>query len=624
MKSHFTFFKKAAAVFLASLFFCLAGLSFIGIFFAAEYDFYTSTLSQLHHDAIKTLLASESDQAFYRYSSGGDPVGYYESTNFCFEIKEIDGTLLLSNYNGEEIKESVTISRTANLIPEDIQNEESDTKNEAPQTLIVTGYMILQGTNLFKTEIGFINFLFNMRFILIGILALSLLFLLILSVYLIYAAGHRPGEEKPRASLIEKIPFDLFIAIYVGIAIFGILMLDLIQYSVSDLIFFMAAFIAVEAAYLLLLAFGMSFSVRIKTKTIWKNTLIYIIFSFLGRKIRALFRLIPLVWKTAIFIAVYFLLDFIGFVIFWNAFFVFVLVKNILCLPIVLYVAYSFRKLQKGAEEIEKGGLDKRIDTENMLFDFKNFGKTLNHIGDGLNKAVDERIKSERMKTELITNVSHDIKTPLTSIINYADLLKKEKLDNETAVEYIEVIDRQASRLKKLITDLVEASKASTGNIQVNLEKCDIAVLVQQAVGEYDEKFKNAGLTPILRLPEEPLCISADGRLLWRVFDNLLSNICKYSLPGTRVYLNSAAYGNMCIISFKNISRTELNIPPDELVERFVRADSSRSTEGNGLGLSIAHSLIELQGGKIEIVADGDLFKVNIQFPILSEQEEHS
>ncbi len=603
MHSHFTFFKKTMAIFLAALCFCLAGLSFCGIFYAAEYDFYTSTRGQLRHDTVKALLAAEVEQVYDRYCNGGDPVGYYEGTNFCFEILDKNETLLLTNCTSMEVIESVTSRKIA--------------PDSYAEQIIINGYMVEHGIDLFKTALGFVDFLFAMRFLLIGLLALFLMALLLLTVYLIYAAGKHPNEEKPVCSPIEKIPFDLYVLIHGILIVFGILLIDLLQYSISDIMFFMVAIVFIVAAYLLMLSFGMSLAVRIKTRTLWKNTLIFIVTSFLFRKIRSFFRLIPLIWKTVIFIAVYILLDIFAFWLLYEAFFAFALIKNILCLPIVLYIAYSFRKLQKGAEGIEKGGLDQRIDTAHMLFDFRDFGETLNHIGDGLTKAVDERIRSERMKTELITNVSHDIKTPLTSIINYADLLKKERIENETAIGYIEVIDRQAIRLKKLITDLVEASKASTGNIQVNPERCDISVLLQQAAGEYDEKFRSAELVPILRLPEEPICILADGRLLWRVFDNLMGNICKYSLPCTRVYLNAAAYGNVCIISFKNISRTELNISADELVERFVRADSSRSTEGNGLGLSIAQSLVELQGGKLEITADGDLFKVNLQFPIL-------
>ena len=599
MRSHYTFFKKSIAIFLAALCFCIASLSFFGIYYAAENKFYTSTKSQLRHDAIMSLLAAETDELYERYLDKGDPIGYYEGTNFGFEIFDEKGNLILGNYANEEIGESLTT-----------------TPDQSLGSYTINAYMLIEGTDLFKIPLGFVNFVFATRFFLIGLFIAFVIALLALSVYLIYAAGRHPGETDPRCGTVERIPFDIYILIHAALTVTGIFILDLLQYAVSDVLLFMVVIAMIGGAYLLTLAFGMSLAVRIKTKTLWKNTLFCIIFAFLFKKTRVLLRLIPLIWKTVIFMVVYIPLEIIGLSVFWDKAIMFALIKNLILLPFVLYLVYSFRSIQKGAEEIEKGGLDKRIDTENMVGEFKAFGETLNHIGDGLTKAVEERIRSERMKTELITNVSHDIKTPLTSIINYADLLKKEKIENENAIEYIHVIDRQASRLKKLITDLVEASKASTGNIQVNFETCDVSVLLQQAAGEYDEKFRVAALTPILRLPEESVCITADGRLLWRVFDNLMGNICKYSLPGTRVYMNADAYGDLCIISFKNISRTELNVSASELVERFVRADSSRSTEGNGLGLSIAQSLVELQGGKLEIIADGDLFKVNLQFPI--------
>ncbi len=612
MKSHYTFFKKFMAVFLATLFFCLAGVSFLGIFFAAEYDFYTSTRGQLRHEFLTQLLQKEMYLAFDKYQYGGDPVGYYEGTNFCFEIKDQNGNLLITNYNGEAVIETVSFEVSPAITYDPTAFDER---------FLLTGYVIdtdYYRTDLFQTELGFVNFIFAMRFIFIAILALAFIGVAVCWVYLLYAAGKRPNEETPKCGIIERIPFDLYLLLYIALAVCAIALCDLIQYSIPVVMFVMGIALIIFTAYLLILAFFISLAIRIKTKTLFKNTLIYIVFSFLFRKMKELFRIIPLIWKTVILFMANLLLDIVLILIFREVSCFFILFKSLCFLPILAYIAYAFRKLRKGAEEIEKGGLDHHIDTENMLLEFKSFGETLNNIGGGLTKAVDERMKSERMKTELITNVSHDIKTPLTSIINYADLLKKEDIQNETAVGYIEVIDRQASRLKKLITDLVEASKASTGNIQVNLEKLDICVLLQQAAGEYDEKFKSAELIPVLRLPENPIQISADGRLLWRVFDNLLGNICKYSLPGTRVYLNAATYGNMCIISFKNISRTELNVSPDELVERFVRADSSRSTEGNGLGLSIAQSLVDLQGGKLEITSDGDLFKVNLQFPMLT------
>lgn len=231
-----------------------------------------------------------------------------------------------------------------------------------------------------------------------------------------------------------------------------------------------------------------------------------------------------------------------------------------------------------------------------------------------MTKAVDERMKSERLKTELITNVSHDIKTPLTSIINYVDLLSKEELHNEKAAEYLEVLDRQSSKLKKLIEDLVEASKASSGNLAVDSQQLEVGVFMTQTVGEFEEKLAAAGLELIISKPDEPVYIMADGRHVWRVIDNLMNNICKYAQTGSRVYVNLEAVSARVSITFRNISKYPLNISGDELMERFVRGDTSRNTEGHGLGLSIAQSLMKLIDGEMEIVVDGDLFKVILAF----------
>jgi signal transduction histidine kinase len=243
--------------------------------------------------------------------------------------------------------------------------------------------------------------------------------------------------------------------------------------------------------------------------------------------------------------------------------------------------------------------------------------ENINRAGDGVASAVEKQMKSEHFKTELITNVSHDIKTPLTSIINYVDLLQKENPENETEKEYLEVLARQSARLKKLIEDLMEASKASTGNLAVNFETCDARVLLTQIVGEFEEKTAANQLELIVDNPKEALHIRVDSRHIWRVFDNLLGNICKYAQPGTRVYISLVREGGDAVISFKNISKYRLNITSEELMERFVRGDSSRNTEGSGLGLSIAQSLTNLMNGTMELSVDGDLFKVVLRFPVV-------
>ena len=270
--------------------------------------------------------------------------------------------------------------------------------------------------------------------------------------------------------------------------------------------------------------------------------------------------------------------------------------------------------MQDGSRHIADGEIEYKIRTEQMLPALKEHGENLNRINEGVSRAVNEKMKSERFKTELITNVSHDIKTPLTSIINYVDLLEKEEIDNEKTKEYLEVLERQSARLKKLIEDLIEASKASSGALSVNLEKLEAGVFLVQTVGEFEEKTEKNGLELIIKKPEEAVYIMADGRHFWRVIDNLMNNICKYAQPQTRVYINLEQAEEKVRISFMNTSKYQLNISSEELMERFVRGDSSRNTEGNGLGLSIAGSLMELMKGKMTLHVDGDLFKVVLEF----------
>ncbi len=620
MKTDFTFFKKATAVFLSALFFCLACASLIGIAYAAEHDFYSSTASQVYHDTLDRCLAEEAYALVGKYftSEQEDLVSYYKDTDFRFTLTDETGSILLSNYTEEAIVESARVRRLVNFTTID-----PDTKEEmtVPTAFIVTAYTVEEGVPLFGGLVNFSNVLFSVRFVLIGLVAVFLIGLIGTFVYLLLVAGRHHKGEKAICGPIEKCPFDVYLLIYVIIGCLFLFLLDGLQYSIHDIVFFLITSLVAIAAYLLILGFSMSVSIRLKTKTILKNTVIYMVFSVLFRLGRSFFRNLPLIWKAIIIAGVWILSELIGLTLLLEIYLPYTIFRALLMMGLFFYAVWCFRKLQKGAETIKNGDYSKEIDTAYMVDDFRSFGETLNTVNDGLSTAVDAKMRSERLKTELITNVSHDIKTPLTSIISYADLLKKENIENDTAKGYIEVIDRQATRLKKLITDLVEASKASTGNIQVNLETVDAAVLLEQVAGEYDEKLRFAELIPALRIPEEPIYIRADGRLIFRVFDNLMSNICKYSLPGTRVYLNAATYDGMCIISFKNISKTELNISPEELLERFVRADSSRSTEGNGLGLSIVQSLVELQGGTLDLTSDGDLFKVNLSFPTVEKKD---
>ena len=451
---------------------------------------------------------------------------------------------------------------------------------------------------------------------------------LLFLVFLARAAGRRVGREETVAGWQEKIPFDLYAAVVLG----GSAMLVAAAASGTENTFqgFEPIMIAVvlaccAAAYALFLAFWMTLCARVKLGRWWENTVCCWLLRLCRRILRWCWRVlcrawgalagfvrgIPLVWRTAVGCCV------IGVLLF-------ALESNhadglLLMLIALLSVAacllsMQLRRLQKGGEALAAGDLTSQVDTSHMYFDLKRHGENLNAISRGMSIAVEQKLKSERLKTELITNVSHDIKTPLTSIVNYVDLLQREHTPEQER-EYLAVLDRQAHKLKKLTVDLVEMSKASTGNIPCHIARRSVRELIDQTVGEYAEKLSAARLEPVVTLPDEELYCLCDGALMWRVLDNLLSNACKYACAGTRLYVAARREGETVAFSFKNISRDALNIDPDELLERFVRGDSSRTTEGSGLGLNIAKSLVELQKGTFSIAIDGDLFKVGFILP---------
>lgn len=468
------------------------------------------------------------------------------------------------------------------------------------------------------------NFVDNNKYGLIFVLAGSVLLDILILVFLMWSAGCRKKEGEK--SFYDKIPFDLFLAVlFVIIGLGYSIHYDYIYRNVFPYdIFYMVS--SVTMAVLMILWVLMTFAAHLRRGTLFSGMLVVkaakIAISCLryvaGLSVMAL-KNIDVIWKAGIVYAAMTLFEMImifqsyaayrlfGFVLLW-------MFAKIVIAGVLILVLINFKQVRLAAEKLADGDINYKADTKYMQWDIKKHAKTLNSIGGGLSKAVDEKMKSERLKTELITNVSHDIKTPLTSIINYVDLLKKEELENEKAQEYLEVLDRQSHRLKKLTEDLVEASKASTGNISVNKQKTDLGMILSQALGEYEERINTAGLITVLRIPENPITIMTDGRLLWRVFDNLFSNICKYSMSDTRVYIELQALSNEVFFIFRNISRYELNISSDELMERFVRGDSSRNTEGSGLGLSIAKSLVDLLGGTFSLNVDGDLFKVILSF----------
>ena len=440
---------------------------------------------------------------------------------------------------------------------------------------------------------------------------LSLLLTLLCFCFSMASAGHWAGHEGIHLTWLDKIPADVWLLALICAVLAG-------WAAFYELAF--AVFCGALAPVLLL--FLCAFAAQCKAGTLLRGSLIARVLRLVWRIIRAvgrgLYRTVaglPLIWKTALVTVGLFFLEMLLVLAGYGSVDGIFMVVKLVELLAILYIALNLRILQKGGEKLAAGDLSQSIDIKPLIGDFKRYGQRMNDLRTGMERAVQEQTKAERMKTELITNVSHDIKTPLTSIINYVDLLQKVDVQPETAREYIAVLDRQSRRLKKLTEDLVEASKASSGALPVELQPTDVAVLFDQIVGEYQERLADCRLTLVARPPETPVSVRADGKLLSRVMDNLVSNICKYALEDTRVYVVAASDDETVTISFKNVSRAELNISPDELMERFVRGDASRHTEGSGLGLSIAGSLVRLMNGTFALSIDGDLFRADITLP---------
>ena len=462
-------------------------------------------------------------------------------------------------------------------------------------------------------------------------------------IFLLCSAGHKNGREGITPSAIHEIHLDVYTVVVAVGAFTGLyLAFGWIGMNLSNMINLIVLVVLFAAEVIWCTLYFMELAIRLKMGKWWQNTILYRVFRFFGRFCKRVFRGIvklicgiPMVWRTALLCLAVCVVEFFGLMLFYNntdvLLFFWAIEKFILC-GAITFVALMCKELQEGSEALADGDLNYKLDTSHMVLSFKEHGENLNRIGEGISAAVEQRMKSEHLKTELITNVSHDIKTPLTSIINYADLIGKEVSGDakdtgdgagtETAQEreqhiseYAEVLLRQSQKLKKLLDDLLEASKATTGNLEVHPEVCDVSVLLSQAVGEYGQRFADKQLETIVKQPEETVKVMADGRHLWRVFDNLLNNIYKYAQTGSRVYLNVEHDSQNVRIIFRNMSAYPLEMSPEELEERFTRGDRSRHMEGNGLGLSIAKSLTELQKGDMEIVTDGDLFKVVITLP---------
>ena len=445
----------------------------------------------------------------------------------------------------------------------------------------------------------------------------STIALIIIAIYLIWSIGHKEGEVGITLNSIDKIPYEILVFVCLMILSVALAVVVNIGGTINYVIL-LVGFLGYLVCYAMCAVIGVTTIKRIKAKKFIKSFLIYKIGKFCFDKIQGWFRTINQNATENKRIFWYYLLFIIISIMLVSLFYTGIAI--ILLIGFWIWAYYQIKKyileqekIKNALKDIYEGkSNDVHLNESELKGALKEMAIYVNDIASGFSNAINESLKSERLKTELITNVSHDIKTPLTSIINYVDLLKKENIQDEKVKEYIDILDKKSQRLKKLTEDLVEASKVSSGNVKLNLENINIKELFNQTIGEFKDRFEEKNLIIETTIPNDNIKINADSRYLYRIIENLFSNITKYALEGSRVYIDIIEKEKIVDISIKNISKDKLNISSDELMQRFVRGDKSRYTEGSGLGLSIAKSLTELQGGTFDIIIDGDLFKVHI------------
>ena len=544
------------------------------------------------------------------------------SENWIYQNGNIETTIdKLSNENIEYIDSTLNqegIETIGNM------EQSSDTSNEITRnTRTKNNYTIYTAL---LDDMEYVDSIYRDRLLYntLSIVNQNLVFLIPFLIGLIIALvpiivigiGRTRKQEGINLNWFDKILIELAALISIFIGCIGAVFTVSIGGASTIVTFTLAISIMAVGLLIMYLACILFFETlvkRLKTHTFVKTTFAY----WLYVKIKDFMADLKMTKKFVLYFILFIIANLLAFAIMWSDGFPGVVLTIILYVITFSYLAKrikSYIKIKDAINELYKGDTDMYLDENELCKEMQETGKQLNDIAGGLSNAIDEKLKSERLKTELITNVSHDIKTPLTSIINYVDLLKKEDVEGEKAKEYLDILDSKSQRLKKLTEDLVEASKASSGAIKLNMERLNVNELIKQISGEFEDKFKSHNLQEIITFPESDLYINADSRYMYRVLENMYSNISKYAMEGTRVYTDIAEKDGNVTIQLKNVSKQKLNISADELMQRFVRGEASRNTEGSGLGLSIARSLTELQQGKFNIYLDGDLFKVTIEF----------
>ena len=553
------------------------------------------------------IIDKQNKEAFtnFEYSLGSSTIE---------EIQEqINSKGMYWNYNDSKVDTSINKLKNVNYVDSRLEENSEDADN-------YTIYTSLLDPLEYPDQIYQARLLYNILLVItpnaMYLIPLLVIALIALIPVVIIGVGKKKGVEGISLNWFDKILIEVAFFIVLFIGSIGAVFMATVGIT-DDMLSFIVGLTFVGVGlliiYLACILFFETVVKRLKTHTLLKTTFAYWVYE----KGKNFSNSMKLTNNFTMYFALYimanilcallvFAMPLLGIALF--------IILNVYADNIMTKRIASYNKIKDSIHNLYKGNTDIKLNPDDYYADDKNIASELNDIAGGFSNAIDEKLKSERLKTELITNVSHDIKTPLTSIINYVDLLKKENIEGEKAQEYLNILDNKSQRLKKLTEDLVEASKASSGAIKLNMEKLNVNELIKQVSGEFEDKFKANKLQEIITLGENDVFILADSRYMYRILENMYSNISKYAMEGTRVYIDIIEEENKVTINLKNVSKQKLNISADELMQRFVRGEASRNTEGSGLGLSIANSLTELQKGKFNIYLDGDLFKVTIEF----------
>ena len=543
-----------------------------------------------------------------------------EHTMFTDSIEEIKERLAKNsiywNYEKGNVNTSIEKLKLEEIRYKSIYKSIDDAKKFSVYTSLENDLTYYDQYRTNKTVFDMAQILYKPALYLLPLSIIAVLVLLIMNCFLI---GLRNENGEVILNAFDKTP--LLVALIILFILFMIGCGFLIALTSENLTLILSGTaIGAVIGYISFVFFLETIIKRIKSRTLFRNTITYRILRWIKSLITSMTRNANMTVKLILIFIAFGILNIIGFSLSISE-------------PIGIFIliaiwVYAFAKMHQwlvryieiknAINEIYMGNTEVHLDEKRYKGSLNSMAIQVNDIAGGLSNAIQEKLKSERLKTELITNVSHDIKTPLTSIINYVDLLKKEKMPNEQAEEYLNILDNKSQRLKRLTEDLVEASKASSGNIKLNIEKLNVNELLKQVSGEFEDKFKSRNLEEVMSLPEKNVYINADSRYMYRILENMYSNISKYAMDNTREYIDVIPNNNRITIQMKNISKEKLYISTEELMQRFVRGDSARNTEGSGLGLSIATSLTTLQGGTFNIYLDGDLYKVIIEFDMIN------